>query len=328
MNHQLCEENKRSPFFEGEHITVLREQTVDALQIKPGGIYVDCTLGGGGHAALICERMAGQGLLIGIDQDTYALKRAGIRLADFNCEKNLVHDSFFNLEMILNQSAPMGVDGICFDLGVSSFQFDDAARGFSYHHEGPLDMRMDQSQSFNAAEVVNTYSKEKLVRILKDYGEERFATQIANRIIRERQEKPIATTSELAEIVRLAYPPKARFQEKHPARKTFQAIRIEVNHELDDLETALLAAIDALRPGGRLAVITFHSLEDRIVKQCFKNQVAPCVCPPAFPVCVCGKKPSVRMVTGKPIEACEKELSQNRRSRSAKLRVVEKIING
>ncbi|SDZ99554.1 16S rRNA (cytosine1402-N4)-methyltransferase [Eubacterium aggregans] len=308
----------------GKHITVLLHETVDSLCIKAQGTYVDCTLGGGGHSELICKELGESGRLIGIDQDTYALERASARLAPYLCEKVFVHDSFFNLDRILKENAPDGVDGIIFDLGVSSFQFDDADRGFSYHNDGPLDMRMDRSAALMAADIVATYDKAELVRVLKEFGEERFAGRIADRIITQREKEPIVTTLALSDIVRGAYPAKERYKEKHPARKTFQALRIEVNHELDYLEDALAAGIHHLRPGGRMSVITFHSLEDRLVKQYFKKCEHPCTCPPDFPVCICGKKPEIKGITRKPIAPPEEELEINRRARSAKLRVIEK----
>lgn len=308
-----------------QHITVLLHETVEGLAIEPQGVYVDCTLGGGGHSELICKALGEEGTLIGIDQDDYALSRATARLEPYACHKIFIHNSFFNLDQILKENAPEGVDGIAFDLGVSSFQFDDADRGFSYHNEGPLDMRMDKGQAFSAYDVVNAYDREEIVRVLHQFGEERFAGRIANRIISAREEAPIKTTKELAEIIRLAYPPKERFKEKHPARKTFQAIRIEVNHELDYLEGALSAGIDHLKPGGRMCVITFHSLEDRLVKQFFKKRQNPCTCPPDFPICVCGKKADIKLITRKPMAPEEQELEDNRRSRSAKLRIIEKI---
>lgn len=308
-----------------KHITVLREETVAALQVIPGGTYVDCTLGGGGHASLICQQLQGEGTLIGIDQDTFALEKAGHRLEPYGCSKIFVHDSFFNLAEILKAYAPNGVDGICFDLGVSSFQFDDAERGFSYHHDGPLDMRMDRRQKISAYDVVNTYDQDALIRILRDYGEEQYALAIAKKMVKMREEAPITTTLQLAELVREAYPAKMRYKDKHPARKTFQAIRIEVNRELLGLESALQAAIAGLKPQGRLAVITFHSLEDRLVKQFFKQQCDPCTCPPEFPICVCGKKPTITSITRKPLIPTEKELEVNRRARSAKLRIVERL---
>ncbi len=291
-----------------QHITVLLHETVEGLAIEPQGVYVDCTLGGGGHSELICKALGEEGTLIGIDQDDYALSRATARLEPYACHKIFIHNSFFNLDQILKENAPEGVDGIAFDLGVSSFQFDDADRGFSYHNEGPLDMRMDKGQAFSAYDVVNAYDREEIVRVLHQFGEERFAGRIANRIISAREEAPIKTTKELAEIIRLAYPPKERFKEKHPARKTFQAIRIEVNHELDYLEGALSAGIDHLKPGGRMCVITFHSLEDRLVKQFFKKRQNPCTCPPDFPICVCGKKADIKLITRKPMAPEEQEL--------------------
>jgi 16S rRNA (cytosine1402-N4)-methyltransferase len=310
-----------------EHISVLLEETIAGLNIRDDGIYVDCTLGGGGHSEAVCRRLSPRGQLIGIDQDQYALERAGSRLEPYACGKTYIHDSFFNLDNILKAAAPRPVDGICFDLGVSSFQFDDASRGFSYHQDGPLDMRMNPEQDLTAAVVVNTYPYEELLRILRLYGEERYAPAIARRILMRREDHPFEGTLELAETVKAAYPPKMRFKDKHPARKTFQALRIEVNHELEFLESALAAAVDHLAPQGRLCVITFHSLEDRTVKNFFKTRQNPCTCPPDFPVCVCGKKPDIEIITRKPITPAPDELAVNRRARSAKLRIAEKLQN-
>lgn len=308
-----------------KHISVLLDETIEGLNIQSDGIYVDCTLGGGGHSEQICRRLNKNGRLIGIDQDTYALERAKKRLENFECHKTYVHKRFSQLEEILDELEINQVDGIVYDLGVSSFQFDQADRGFSYHQDGPLDMRMNRNQQLTAEQVVNTYSKESIQRILKEYGEERYSGRIAGAIVREREIESIQTTHRLAEIIKAAYPIKERYKDKHPARKTFQALRIEVNCELEILEKSFHEGIDALRTGGRLCVITFHSLEDRITKKIFKALENPCTCPSDFPMCVCNKKPTIKRITRKPIEPGEEELEDNRRSRSAKLRIIEKI---
>lgn len=260
---------------EFSHTTVLLHETVDGLLLKPEGTYVDGTLGGGGHSELICKNLGEKGLLIGIDQDDFALDYAGRRLAPYVCRKKLIKNNFVNLKDVLEEAGVSEIDGILYDLGVSSFQFDDETRGFSYHHDGPLDMRMDAGAALSAYDVVNTYSPERLKKVLQVYGEERFAGRIVNTIIKEREKKPIETTLELTELIRAAYPARERYKEKHPARKSFQAIRLEVNHELDILEDAFSAGIEALKPGGRMCVITFHSLEDRIVKHFFKDRQNP-----------------------------------------------------
>lgn len=307
------------------HTTVLLHETVDGLMLKPDGTYVDGTLGGGGHSELICKSLSADGTLIGIDQDDFALDYAGKRLAPYACHKHFVKNNFVHLKEVLETTGVSQIDGILYDLGVSSFQFDDETRGFSYHHDGPLDMRMDAAAELSAYEVVNTYPPERLKKILQVYGEERFAGRIVNAIVRERETKPIETTLELSELIKAAYPARERYKEKHPARKSFQAIRLEVNHELDILEDAFSAGIEALKPGGRMCIITFHSLEDRIVKHFFKDKQNPCTCPPEFPTCVCGKKPEVKIITRKPILPSAEEIEANRRSRSAKLRIAEKL---
>lgn len=308
-----------------KHVSVLLDEAVNGLNIVPGGVYVDATLGGGGHSAKICEAIGPDGTLIGVDQDAFAQSRAQERLKDYTCKKIFIKDNFRNLKTRLEEEGITHINGIVYDLGVSSFQFDDDARGFSYHRDGPLDMRMDETADLTAADIVNSYSKEELVRVFKEYGEERFAGRIANAILREREKEPITGTVRLADIIRMAYPPKVRYKEKHPARKVFQALRIEVNRELSILDGAFDQALDLLVPGGRIAVITFHSLEDRIVKQYFKKQQNPCICPPDFPVCVCGNKPRLTIITRKPIEPSEEELAYNRRARSARLRIAEKV---
>ncbi len=307
------------------HLSVLYDETINALALEADGIYVDCTLGGGGHARGICQALSPKGILLGIDQDDFALSYAQKHLQEFPCQQYFVKSNFTSLTTVLEDLHLPRVNGILYDLGVSSFQLDDDTRGFSYHRDGPLDMRMDQTTALSAYQVVNDYEFKDLIRIIKIYGEERYASSITKAIIRQRTEKAIETTLELSEIIKKAYPPKMRFKEKHPARKTFQAIRLEVNGELRILEAALLQGIDALKPGGRLAVITFHSLEDRIVKHLFKDQANPCTCPPDFPVCVCEKKARLEILTRKPIIPGEEELRVNNRSRSAKLRVAIKM---
>lgn len=307
------------------HVSVLLRECIEALQIKPNGIYVDCTTGGGGHSLEIAKRLTDGGRLIAIDRDEDALRAAGKRLADFADRVTFVHSNYAMLQSVLADLGIPGVDGVLADLGVSSYQLDTAGRGFSYMQDAPLDMRMDREQPLRAYDVVNTYSEEELRRILYDFGEEKFARNIAANIVKKRSERPIETTLELAELVKASMPKAAREGGHHPAKRTFQAIRIEVNSELSSIPPALDAAVHALNPGGRIAVITFHSLEDRLVKQKFAALSSGCTCPREFPVCVCGKKPVVRVITKKPVTAGEDELEVNPRSRSAKLRVAEKI---
>lgn len=307
-----------------KHVSVLLDESIENLDIKEDGIYVDCTLGGGGHSEEILKRLSSDGMLIGIDQDDFALNYAEERLEKYPAKKVFVKSNFEKLGEVLDDLGVEKVDGVLYDLGVSSFQLDDDERGFSYHHEGPLDMRMDKTRSFDAKELVNTYPKEKLIEVMRKYGEEKYAGRIAQAIINAREESPIETTTQLAEIIKKAYPAKERAK-KHPARKAFQAFRIEVNRELNILEPSFDAAIEHLAPGGRLCIITFHSLEDRIVKNYLKTQQNPCICPPDFPVCVCGRKPTVRLVTRKPISPKKDETEENQRARSAKLRVAERI---
>lgn len=307
------------------HVSVLLRECIEALQIKPNGIYVDCTTGGGGHSLEIAKRLTDGGRLIAIDRDEDALRAAGKRLADFADRVTFVHSNYAMLQSVLADLGIPGVDGVLADLGVSSYQLDTAERGFSYMQDAPLDMRMDREQPLRAYDVVNTYSEEELRRILYDFGEEKFARNIAANIVKKRSEHPIETTLELAELVKASMPKTAREGGHHPAKRTFQAIRIEVNSELSSIPPALDAAVHALNPGGRIAVITFHSLEDRLVKQKFAALSSGCTCPREFPVCVCGKKPVVRVITKKPVTAGEDELEVNPRSRSAKLRVAEKI---
>ena len=308
-----------------EHKSVLLEETVDSLNIKPDGIYVDGTLGGGGHAFEVCSRLGEKGRLIGIDQDADAIRAASERLSVFGDRVTVVRNNYVNIAEVLASLEIEKVDGIYLDLGVSSYQLDTAERGFTYREEdAPLDMRMDQRGSETAADIVNTYSESELYRIIRDYGEDRFAKNIAKHIVKRRQEKLFETAGELAETIRAAIPARVRATGGHPAKRTFQAIRIELNHELDVLENSIDRMIDFLNPGGRLSIITFHSLEDRIVKNRFRINENPCTCPPEFPVCMCGKKSKGRVITRKPIVPTEKELEENKRSKSSKLRVFER----
>ena len=307
------------------HTSVLLEPSIEQLQIRPNGIYVDGTLGGGGHSYHIAERLTEDGRLIGIDRDEDAICAASKRLEPFTDRVTIVKNNYGNIREVLDRLEISQVDGILLDLGVSSYQLDTAERGFSYMQDAPLDMRMDREQPLSARDVVNTYSEEELRRILYDYGEEKFARNIAANIVKRRSERPIETTLELAELVRSAMPAQARREKQHPAKRTFQAIRIAVNDELGAVEDMLGKAVDLLNPGGRLAVITFHSLEDRIVKAAMAEAARGCTCPPEFPVCICGKKPRVRLVTRKPIVPGAAELEENPRARSAKLRVAEKL---
>ncbi len=309
---------------EFHHVSVLLDECIEALNIKPEGIYVDGTLGGAGHSSRIAAKLT-TGRLIGIDRDTVALTAAEKRLEPYMDRVTLVHSDFSELKNVLSCLNIEKVDGILLDLGVSSPQLDDGARGFSYMADAPLDMRMNREDPVTAHTVVNTWPYEELRRILYDYGEERYAPQIAAAICRRREERAIETTLELADIIRSAMPAAALREKQHPAKRSFQAIRIAVNDELGDLQKVLDAAIPALNPGGRLAIITFHSLEDRIVKNAMAAAAKGCTCPPNFPVCVCGKTPQVKVLTRKPITSSDEELNRNPRARSAKLRVCEKI---
>ena len=309
---------------EFHHISVLLNECIEGLNIKPHGVYVDGTLGGAGHSSQIAKRLT-TGRLIGIDRDPVALKAAGDRLEPYKQNVTLVHSNFCEMAQAVKDLGLSGVDGILLDLGVSSPQLDDGARGFSYMADAPLDMRMNNEDLLTAHTVVNTWSQEELKRILFDYGEERYAPRIAGAICRYREEKTIETTLELVDIIRSAMPAQALREKQHPAKRSFQAIRIAVNDELGSVERAMEAAIPLLNPGGRLAVITFHSLEDRIVKNAMAEAAKGCTCPPNFPVCVCGKKPQVKLISRKPIVATDEELEVNPRSRSAKLRVCEKL---
>ena len=309
---------------EFKHVSVLLDECINALNIKEDGIYVDCTLGGAGHSSEIVKRLSSDGRLIGFDQDKDALKAAGERLKDY---KNVtyVHSNFYAIYDVLTDLGIDGVDGILMDLGVSSYQLDNGERGFSYMQDAPLDMRMNRENEFSAYEIVNTYTEEELYRIIKEYGEEKFAKRIASFIVKNREEKNIETTLELVEIIKAAIPAKARREGPHPAKRTFQAIRIEVNKELEIISKTILDGVKKLNKGGRMAIITFHSLEDRIVKNTFKELANPCTCPSEFPVCVCNRKPEVKLISRKPIEASKEELEFNPRSRSAKLRIIEKL---
>ena len=309
---------------EFSHQPVLLQETIENLKIKPEGIYVDGTIGGAGHAVEVCKRLSGSGRLIGIDQDADAIEAARSRLIQYKDRVTILRGNYCNLTEMLKQEGIQSVDGILLDLGVSSHQLDDAERGFTYREDVPLDMRMDRRQALSAREVVNDYDEKELYRIIRDYGEERYARNIARHICRARQEQPIATTGQLTEIIRASIPVKARAAGGHPAKRTFQAIRIEVNRELEVLQDSLEGMIDFLNDGGRICVITFHSLEDRIVKNIFRKAENPCTCPPDFPVCVCGKKPKGIIVTRKPVVPSEEEMKTNTRSKSSKLRVFER----
>ena len=309
---------------EFHHVSVLLDECIEGLDIKPDGIYVDGTLGGAGHSSQIVKRLT-TGRLIGIDRDPVALKAAGERLAPYGDRVTLVHSNFCEIASVLEELGIEGVDGILLDLGVSSPQLDDGARGFSYMADAPLDMRMNNQDSLSADTVVNTWPYEELKRILYEYGEERYAPKIAAAICARREQAPIRTTLELVEIIRSAMPASALREKQHPAKRSFQAIRIAVNDELGSVEKVMRDAIPCLNPGGRLAIITFHSLEDRIVKNGMAAASKGCTCPPNFPVCVCGKKPKVKLINRKPIVSGDEELERNPRARSAKLRVCEKI---
>ncbi|MCQ2549482.1 MAG: 16S rRNA (cytosine(1402)-N(4))-methyltransferase RsmH [Lachnospiraceae bacterium] len=307
---------------EFNHKSVLLQETIDGLQVKPDGIYVDGTLGGGGHAYEVCKQLT-TGHFYGIDQDGDAIQAAGERLQEFGEKVTLLRSNYCHMKSLLQEQKVSGVDGIVLDLGVSSYQLDTVERGFSYKFDTVLDMRMDDRQSITAKDIVNTYSEMELFHIIKEYGEDQFAKNIAKHIVKSRSEKEIETTFELNEIIKNAIPAKLRMN-GHPSKKTFQAIRIECNRELDVLRDTLEDMISLLNPGGRLCIITFHSLEDRIVKLAFKKAENPCVCPPDFPVCVCGRKSMGKVVNRKPILPTEEELNENRRSKSAKLRIFEK----
>ena len=309
---------------EFKHISVLLNESVKMLGVSEDGIYVDGTLGGGGHASLICSSLK-SGRLIGIDQDREAIAAAAERLKEYGETVTIVHDNFSNIKNILKSLNIPQIDGAILDLGVSSHQLDEGSRGFSYNTDARLDMRMNTDAELSAYEVVNTYSEADLKRIIYAYGEERFAPAIARRIVAEREKSPVETTFQLSDIIKSAMPKQARYGDKHPAKRTFQAIRIEVNHELDILDKAICDFVSVLKPGGVLAVITFHSLEDRIVKTAFSNLSMGCTCPKSFPVCVCKNTPKVKLYNKKPIAAAQEELDRNNRAHSAKLRAIIKL---
>ena len=308
---------------EFNHYSVMLHETIEQLNIRPDGIYVDGTLGGGGHAYEVCSRLQ-NGHFYGIDQDDAAIAAASERLRCFGDKVTVIRNNYVNAVEALREYGVTGVDGIVLDLGVSSYQLDTASRGFTYREDAPLDMRMDQRKEETAADIVNGYSEMELFHIIRDYGEDNFAKNIAKHIVKARAEKPIETTGELSEIIKAAIPAKGRATGGHPAKRTFQAIRIELNHELDVLENSIDTMIRLLNPEGRLSIITFHSLEDRIVKTRFRTNENPCICPPDFPVCVCGKKSKGKVITRKPILPSEEELEENKRAKSAKLRVFER----
>lgn len=311
---------------EFRHKSVLLEESIDALQIKPDGIYVDGTLGGGGHSLEICKRLSPRGRLIGIDQDAAAIEAATERLREYSDRVTIIRSNFCDMRSELGKLGVTSVDGVVLDLGVSSYQLDTAERGFTYREDVPLDMRMDQRQDLTAKDIVNGYSEMELYRIIRDYGEDRFAKNIARHIVIAREQKVIETTGELIHVIKAAIPMKVRAVGGHPAKRTFQAIRIELNRELEVLDNSLEDMIDLLNDGGRICVITFHSLEDRIVKTHFKRCEHPCTCPKEFPVCVCGQKPKGHVVTRKPIVPSDAELEENNRAKSSKLRVFEREI--
>lgn len=310
---------------EFKHKSVLLYETVDELNIKPDGIYVDGTLGGGGHSYEIAKRLSEGGRLIGIDQDEDAIKAASKRLEPYMDRVTIVRNNYCNMDKVLDELGIDKVDGIMLDLGVSSYQLDAADRGFTYNVDTALDMRMDQRQEITAKDIVNEYSEFDLYRIIRDYGEDRFAKNIAKHIVAARQEKPIETTFELNDIIKAAIPMKVRATGGHPSKRTYQAIRIELNKELEVLENSIDMMIDRLKPEGRLCIITFHSLEDRIVKTRFRNNENPCTCPPSFPACVCGKVPKGRVITRNPVVPTDEEINENSRSKSSKLRVFERV---
>lgn len=309
---------------EFEHTSVLLNESIEGLRIKPQGIYVDGTLGGAGHASVTASKLTENGKLIGIDQDEAAIVAATKRLQPYCDRVVIVRDNYRNTGRVLRELGIRGIDGMLLDLGVSSYQLDDKERGFSYRYDTPLDMRMDQRNCLSAREIVNEYSEMELFRVIRDYGEDKFAKNIAKHIVAQRQKSPIETTGQLNEIIKAAIPARMRAEGGHPSKRTFQAIRIECNKELEVLRESLDELIDLLNPGGRLCIITFHSLEDRIVKTSFRNAANPCICPPSFPVCVCGKVSRGTVITGKPILPSAEEIRQNSRAKSAKLRIFEK----
>jgi 16S rRNA (cytosine1402-N4)-methyltransferase len=308
-----------------EHIPVLLKETLEYLDPQPGGIYVDGTLGGAGHSFEVAKRISPGGTLVGIDQDENALEAAKERLKEFGSSVIVVHDNFRNIKSIISKIGFSEVDGILLDIGVSSHQLDEEERGFSYMNDGPLDMRMDRTKKYTAESIVNDVSEQELARIIKEYGEEKWAVRIAKFIVEERKKQRIDSTLKLVEVIKRAIPAAARREGGHPAKRTFQALRIAVNDELEVLKQALIDGVEVLKPGGRIVVITFHSLEDRIVKTVFNNMEKPCVCPPQIPICVCGKKPILKILTRKPVTANEEELQQNSRAKSAKLRAAARV---
>ena len=309
---------------EFKHYSVLLEETIEHLNIRPDGIYVDGTLGGAGHASEVARRLSDKGSIIGIDQDAAAIEAAGIRLKDFGEKVIIVRSNYCDMKSQLGKLGIDKVDGIVLDLGVSSYQLDTAERGFSYREDAPLDMRMDRRQKMTARDIVNDYEERELYRVIRDYGEDKFAKNIAKHIVAARQKAPIETTGQLTEIIRASIPMKFQKKSGHPAKRTFQAIRIELNQELEVLKNSLDAMIDLLNPGGRLCIITFHSLEDRIVKSAFRKNENPCTCPSDFPVCVCGKISKGSIITRKPILPSKEEMEENSRAKSAKLRIFER----
>jgi 16S rRNA (cytosine1402-N4)-methyltransferase len=308
-----------------EHKSVLLNESIEGLNIKQTGVYVDCTLGGGGHSLKICEKLMDTGILVGIDQDINAITKAKLILNDHVHKIRVAHDNFSNINSILHKFKFTKVDGILIDLGVSSHQLDETSRGFSYMNDSKLDMRMDESKEFSAYDVVNEYSENQLTKIMYEYGEERWAKRIAQFIVSEREISPIETTFELVSVIKKAVPKSARSDGPHPAKRTFQAIRIEVNEELEILKNTIETLVDSLEVNGRLCIISFHSLEDRIVKETFRLLENPCICPRDFPICMCNKKKKVKIITRKPIIPTSVEIEENRRSRSAKLRIIEKL---
>lgn len=310
---------------EFQHVSVLLEETVEALQIKPDGIYVDGTLGGAGHARQICQRLNDKGRFIGIDQDEEAIAVSAERLMEYGEKVSIIKSNYAQMKQVLQDLGIEKADGILLDLGVSSYQLDNAERGFSYMADAPLDMRMDKDQTVSAKDIINTYPEAELARIIREYGEERYARNIARNIVKTRENRSIETTFQLVDIIRGSMPAKARNGKGHPAKRTFQAIRIECNHELEVLRETLDDMVDLLNDRGRLCIITFHSLEDRIVKVSYRRNENPCTCPPDFPVCVCGKRPKGKVITKKPMLPSEREQEENSRSQSAKLRVFERI---
>lgn len=310
---------------EFRHASVLLEETINALNVRPDGVYLDGTLGGGGHAFEVCKRLGDRGRFYGIDQDEAAIGAAGKRLEEFGEKVTIIRNNYCNAKEVLREKGVDSVDGIVLDLGVSSYQLDTVERGFTYKYDTPLDMRMDQRQQLTARDIVNDYDEQSLYRIIRDYGEDQFAKNIAKHIVQAREAKPVETTFELNEIIKAAIPAKMRAVGGHPSKRVFQAIRIECNHELDVLRNSLQDFVDMLNPQGRLCIITFHSLEDRIVKNFFREMENPCTCPPEFPVCVCGKIPYGKVITRKPILPAQEETEGNPRSKSAKLRVFERF---